>query len=833
MAETQVHVHVKPNEEHYGTSKYIKVNRITGEELPLPVQSGTLKYTGGSQSPTWENYDRDKMTVSGISGVNAGTYTAKFVLKKGFYWEDGTITSKEINWVIEKADGYVNLTNRITSIMQGATDDNIIYIASASSPISVSSSDTSIINPVLENNNKVICNYVADGSVTISITATETDNYKECTETLEIRATHGLYYGIKYMSSKGWVYTRTGEAAGLAEPVPYNYDQGTGGSSPFDNIYPWSDTEIVTRRGIGKVLKVPKFYCRFVSNPGEFEIQIAEEQIPGFQVSPAHADRNDGVGERDYVYYTIYPMNKSNNYQSKPEGQIDNFQLDPVEEIRIIINNMDNKAFIQDYSMYLTMRMLYMVEMGDMYNNPKIPSYSYYPTIGSSDIIPYHTGYAASKQVDKYRGIECFKNTFNGGELIDGIFQCGASSATPGDVYATITPNSDDYIKIGNYLSRYEKSIKAYVNDIYQYSITGNEVLPIIPSSITWYTTTYKGRIIGIGSLLGEASSGSTFSGEKFRIRSNNAYGYGLGIMGYTYDNLGRVRCMVLPDNNEQQKQEGYINCEDEVDVISYNDWIEIPVTASGDWSISKSYQDASDLYNCSINIIKDNNKLKIKGISGIGHYYIELYASENDNYYDATKIINVYVDLDGIRFDPSYNRTVTMNVGDSTTVSFADSWKGSKVYSISWHDPSSTKNTASVNNGSIIINAYEAGTFHLSLKNTNSDQTDMLTVIVTGKPESHIYFSPDHITMNKNSKANIIIQGYDSDTTRYTYLPKGGIEQGNAVISWNEYNLNDGSPTIVLGSSYYTGVFTIQVEKRYKASKALIETATLTVTVV
>ena len=821
MAETQVHVHVKPNEEHYGTSKYIKVNRITGEELPLPVQSGTLKYTGGNQSPTWENYDRDKMTVSGISGVNAGIYTAKFVLKKGFYWEDGTITSKEINWVIEKADGYVNLANDSIRVRKNKTET--IEIINASGNLSIEEYDTEKMTVTIVDDQVSIKGLKA-GEYSFDVEVAASNNYTSATKTINVTViSDGEIYGVrfntaKYISQSG---IRTEDAADF--PPAQFYTSGTqyppyrvsNPTSPFNEISPWKDMVIVESSKYGTLLKIPKFYYRLLVDDG-FEIQICNTKLEGFEICPLCMDRNDGQGEREFAYIGVYPSLKSNGYKSQKGVKLNSGEVVSIDQLRNKIHDLGKTAFLQDGTVYWTLMYLYLVEIGTMYPSYALSGYtgSWNYDIGCTDAAPYHS---SVDYFGKYRGIEAF--TMFRSFYIDGVIDDNV-----GSVYTILNPldslTGENKVKVDGFYT-YGLNYNAS-----KWKLTGNPMMPIVGIEQDVYYA--NGSIGRIGCAY---SGGSQSSMDNYYMSVYYDANLQISAFDPNYWKVSIGRLMVLPDTIE--KQEGYINCEDEVDVISYNDWIEIPVTASGDWSISKSYQDASDLYNCSINIIKDNNKLKIKGISGIGHYYIELYTSENDNYYDATKIINVYVDLDGIRFDPSYNRTVTMNVGDSTTISFTDSWKGSKVYSISWYDPSSTKNTASVNNGSIIINAYEAGTFHLSLKNTNSDQTDMLTVIVTGKPESHIYFSPDHITMNKNSKANIIIQGYDSDTTRYTYLPKGGIEQGKSVISWDEYNLNDGSPTIVFGSSYYTGVFTIQVEKRYKASMALIETATLTITVV
>lgn len=55
---------------------------VTKTNVTVPSQSGSLTYSGGSQSPAWYNYDTTKMTLGGTtSGTNAGNYSAKFTLK--------------------------------------------------------------------------------------------------------------------------------------------------------------------------------------------------------------------------------------------------------------------------------------------------------------------------------------------------------------------------------------------------------------------------------------------------------------------------------------------------------------------------------------------------------------------------------------------------------------------------------------------------------------------------------------------------------------------------------------------------------------------------------
>ena len=70
----------------------------------LPSQNGTLTYNGQAQSPSWNAYNPDALTLGGVtSGTNAGTYTATFTPKGQYKWADGTQTAKEVTWTINAA----------------------------------------------------------------------------------------------------------------------------------------------------------------------------------------------------------------------------------------------------------------------------------------------------------------------------------------------------------------------------------------------------------------------------------------------------------------------------------------------------------------------------------------------------------------------------------------------------------------------------------------------------------------------------------------------------------------------------------------------------------
>lgn len=72
-------------------------------KIPYPSYTDILAYTGSEIQPTWNNYDVNKITISGtIMAVNVGIYTTSFTPSEGFCWEDGTTTAYSVEWTIYK-----------------------------------------------------------------------------------------------------------------------------------------------------------------------------------------------------------------------------------------------------------------------------------------------------------------------------------------------------------------------------------------------------------------------------------------------------------------------------------------------------------------------------------------------------------------------------------------------------------------------------------------------------------------------------------------------------------------------------------------------------------
>lgn len=70
----------------------------------VPTQGGSLTYTGTEQSPVWNDYSPNTLTISGtLKATKAGTYTATFTPKEGYQWSDGGKDGRKATWKIDAA----------------------------------------------------------------------------------------------------------------------------------------------------------------------------------------------------------------------------------------------------------------------------------------------------------------------------------------------------------------------------------------------------------------------------------------------------------------------------------------------------------------------------------------------------------------------------------------------------------------------------------------------------------------------------------------------------------------------------------------------------------
>lgn len=201
---------------------------------------------------------------------------------------------------------------------------------------------------------------------------------------------------LNYNDSSPYL-TRTDDAANLGG-CAFFVQNAIAGRSPFDEISPWKDIRRVTDDSLGELVEIPKFYYKWTATNSKLKLQISMVQHEGFLTSPAHADRGDGAGERDFVYVGRYNCNSA--YKSISGDY-------PVTQttrsgFRAGIHGKNVKAWQFDIAMLWTIRMLFLVETKswsakDVIGNGSV-DYPAQVVTGSTDSMTYHTGTMATNR---------------------------------------------------------------------------------------------------------------------------------------------------------------------------------------------------------------------------------------------------------------------------------------------------------------------------------------------------------------------------------------------------------------------------------------------------
>lgn len=288
-------------------------------------------------------------------------------------------------------------------------------------------------------------------------------------------------YGVSWDGLSSTKLTRTNDSENFSDPVPAL--NGVGGSSPFDNCYPWSDIEKVTIDG-NVMVKIPKFWYKITKIGNSLTYRIADGPVVGFNVSPAHADRGDGKGERDYVYIGRYKCTSS-SYKSVTNTALKTNITRATA--RSGITSLGSGYYMQDFALWWTVRMLYLVEFAD-WNSQAVIGYgcgndSSTVNTGTTDNMSYHTGTMQSSRTTygtgvQYRWIE--DPWGNAYEWCDGIRFSGSDiyvfnnpseySDTSGGTKTGTRPTS------GGYISQWSvPSVSGYDWALYPSSVSGSD----------------------------------------------------------------------------------------------------------------------------------------------------------------------------------------------------------------------------------------------------------------------------------------------------------------------------------------------------------------------
>lgn len=289
-------------------------------------------------------------------------------------------------------------------------------------------------------------------------------------------------YGVEWDGSSTPLWSRTDDAIGLADPVPA-VANGTG-SSPFDNIMPWAGMVTEEDAAAGTLVKIPKYYYKWTRDGVTMKLQISPDQQDGFFVSPAHADRGDGAGERNVVCVGRYHCD---SYYKSAAGVPNN--LVTRANARTKIHNLGATIWQYDFAMYWTILMLYLVEYAN-WNSQAVIGYGCSPNgakfnSGATDAMQYHTGTSAASRTTygsvQYRNIEgLWDNVF---DWCDGIYFSGSN------VYCIKNPASFSDTTGGTLVGTRAMSggyISAWTNP----TVAGFEYA-LYPSAVNGSETTY------------------------------------------------------------------------------------------------------------------------------------------------------------------------------------------------------------------------------------------------------------------------------------------------------------------------------------------------------
>ena len=198
---------------------------------------------------------------------------------------------------------------------------------------------------------------------------------------------------------------RTDAAANFADPQPAV--AGGTGSSPFDNIMPWSGMVRSTDPNAGEVVAIPKFYFKWETDGTKATgLKISMTKLDGFSTSPAHMDRGDGKGERDVVYVGRYHSCSTNKSTTgyMPKTSITR------SAARTAAHSLGSNVWSFDFATRVTIWMLYLVEFADWNSQAKIGygcgNNSLAENVGASDSMQYHTGTMQTNRTDYGVGVQ-------------------------------------------------------------------------------------------------------------------------------------------------------------------------------------------------------------------------------------------------------------------------------------------------------------------------------------------------------------------------------------------------------------------------------------------
>ena len=391
------------------TTPPTKTNYLAGETLDLSGMVVTLVANNGGM------YDvTGDCVFSPADGSTVTSSTTEVNISYTWYKDSTVFTARQPLSIKELASIAVTTPPTVTEYDAGDTLDLTGIVVTAT----FADGTTSIVtNDCVFSPDDGATLAISDTTINISLTMGAVT--KTTTQEISVIA---LIYGAEWDGTATTAWTRTDAAADFTDPEPA-VNNGTG-SSPFDNIMPWAGMQKVEDAEAGTLVSIPKYWYKWTRTGSTMKLQISAAAQEGFLVSPAHADRGDGNGERDVVYVGRYHCGSS--YKSvngqQPLGNVTR------KNFRTAIHNLGSTIWQYDYAMYWTIMMLYLVEYAN-WNSQNTIGYGSAPSdstfnMGYTDSMQYHTGTSAASRTTyggtQYRYIEgLWDNVY---DWCDGIY---------------------------------------------------------------------------------------------------------------------------------------------------------------------------------------------------------------------------------------------------------------------------------------------------------------------------------------------------------------------------------------------------------------------------
>lgn len=463
----------------------------------LPTQNGTLTYNGSEQSPSWNNYDPEQLTIGGTtSATDAGTYIAQFTPKPGYQWPSGVASTIGARWTIGKAEVVYTYTPESDTVIISPSNKTAEFTIQTNTPVEITS-----VNRYYQSD-PITYDFADDSMFTVRysgmtikitpvsgeimryavrayISPIDTKNYVSPVgmDLWKFRV-EGLtaVFGVSWDSSNpSTALTRLTKANDpnklvtvdiTTEPVPA---VGTGsGSSPFDSYMPWMGMEECTlNNATGKVsskkgdpgfkrtsidrpvmVKIPEFYYKIERVGSIFRYYIADGPVDGLSLHPGSGDNylaryEAGEASSGTLGFILASYSGTTPSVSKTRSTF-----------RDHARNMASGFQLRDIAAWCAYDLLYLVEYADWDSQKKIGPGIVNDTAahktGETDAMVYHTGRANSgdNAAVQYRGIE---NPWgNVSEFIDGINVYGQSVyiCTDPEIYTDDTDTNYPYSNI-------------------------------------------------------------------------------------------------------------------------------------------------------------------------------------------------------------------------------------------------------------------------------------------------------------------------------------------------------------------------------------------------